>query len=106
MPNPICWECNREYTIIEKNIYVVKMIQNGPHEVRTGDVYQCPECANKIVTGFTSKYTGQFEQKFQDTLDQAAKSKRSITLSFEDDQTKTKWYNIIMKVRRHNYSVQ
>ena len=53
MPRPICNRCRCEL-FPKQNGYVVHIKQaNGqPYQIRQGDLWECPSCTNRIVTGF------------------------------------------------------
>lgn len=52
---PICAHCSCEMTCVSNGVYV-KL--KGSHAFVSGDLYKCPECKSKIVTGFADEAFG------------------------------------------------
>ena len=54
--NMICVKCNKEY-YCKRNGVTIRF--KNTHTYKQADLFQCPECGHKIVSGFSQKYNKQ-----------------------------------------------
>jgi hypothetical protein len=52
----------------KKNSFMVKDMAAGgfPSTVWSGDLFECPDCGARIVTGFGKPITGELAQSYDD----------------------------------------
>lgn len=75
MPKTICVKCQLEYRNIQTGINIIEIFQDPPQPylIRAGDLYQCPKCKHKIITGVSSGGIYHHEPKFKNYLSAARK---------------------------------
>lgn len=68
-PTPICVKCQLEMRCIKNNRPVADpSAASGPSTYWLGDEYECPECHNRIVTGFGAPMTVRPTAQFSSVL--------------------------------------
>ena len=57
MKRPICVKCNLEFRSEESGVAVVELYLKDQkvYKLWAADLYKCPKCGTKIVSGFSNK---------------------------------------------------
>ncbi len=65
---PICVRCERNYRCERNGVWV----RIGPDAIVSADMYECPNCKHRIISGFAAKPTSRWDGgptwEHQDTL--------------------------------------
>lgn len=71
---PICVRCERNYHCERNGVWV----RLGPDEIISADMYECPNCKHRIISGFAHRATSRWDGPSWEHRD-ALMGERAIT---------------------------
>jgi hypothetical protein len=78
MPQLVCVKCRYQLEVIKTGISVLHLSDFGPDKLYEADVWECPKCTMRIVTGFGDCYAEHYEDHFPRELNRAQSRKGYI----------------------------
>lgn len=74
-PLHVCANCARVLRCEKNDVYVIEMADFGPYKVWYADLWKCPKCDHKFITGFGLECVSEhYEDDFPKWLERALAS--------------------------------
>lgn len=70
MKTRLCVKCSYSYVPLKNGVWVLEMMQGNtlPYKLWRADLLECPECGNRIVSGFGNAAIEHYDTGFEDLL--------------------------------------
>lgn len=78
-PSPVCATCQVSFRPIQNGVPVIEMASYGPYRLWAADVYVCPSCGRRIVTGWCNEPIHHTYASFAERLVAARADANCIT---------------------------